>query len=49
MMEALDLKVEWLHRVSYGPIRLADMAEGRWRRLTPREVDAIHRLHGPAR
>jgi 23S rRNA pseudouridine2605 synthase len=49
MMEALGLKVEWLHRVSYGPIRLADLAEGRWRRLTPREIDAIHRLHGPAR
>lgn len=49
LMETLGLKVEWLHRVSYGPIRLGGLAAGRWRRLTPREIAAIHRLHGPAR
>src|SRR3989475_5986105 len=29
--EALGLKVEWLHRVSYGPVRLGKLAEGQWR------------------
>jgi 23S rRNA pseudouridine2605 synthase len=44
--EALDLKVEWLHRVAYGPVRLGRLAEGRWRELTRQEVGAIERLHG---
>jgi len=42
--EALGLKVEWLHRVAYGPVRLGKLAEGRWRALTPREIEAIERL-----
>jgi 23S rRNA pseudouridine2605 synthase len=41
MAEALGLKVEWLHRVSYGPIRLGKLAEGRWRNLTAREIEMI--------
>lgn len=41
MAEALGLKVEWLHRVSYGPIRLGKLAEGRWRNLTAREIATI--------
>jgi 23S rRNA pseudouridine2605 synthase len=49
MMEAVGLKVEWLHRVSYGPVRLGRLAPGRWRPLTPRELQAIERLHAPAR
>jgi 23S rRNA pseudouridine2605 synthase len=49
LAEALDLKVEWLHRVSYGPVRLGDLAAGRYRALTRREIDAIARLHGAAR
>ncbi|MGH7671255.1 MAG: pseudouridine synthase [Gemmatimonadales bacterium] len=44
--EALGLKVEWLHRVAYGPVRLGRLAEGRWRALTGREIEAIERLHG---
>jgi len=44
--EALGLKVEWLHRVSYGPVRLGKLAEGQWRELTRQEIDAIGRLHG---
>lgn len=39
--EALGLKVEWLHRVAYGPVRLGHLAEGRWRALTAREIAAI--------
>ncbi len=41
LAEALDLKVEWLHRVAYGPVRLGRLAEGRWRALTAREIEAI--------
>jgi 23S rRNA pseudouridine2605 synthase len=44
--EALHLKVEWLHRVAYGPVRLGKLAEGKWRELTAREIGAIERLHG---
>ncbi|MGH7531467.1 MAG: pseudouridine synthase, partial [Gemmatimonadales bacterium] len=45
--EALGLKVEWLHRVAYGPVRLGRLAEGRWRDLTAREIAGIERTHGP--
>jgi 23S rRNA pseudouridine2605 synthase len=44
--EALGLKVEWLHRVAYGPVRLGRLAEGRSRALTGREIEAIARLQG---
>jgi 23S rRNA pseudouridine2605 synthase len=44
LAEALGLKVEWLHRVSYGPVRLGRLAEGRNRPLTPAEIRAIDRL-----
>jgi 23S rRNA pseudouridine2605 synthase len=47
LAEALDLKVEWLHRVAYGPVRLGKLPEGKWRVLTPREIEAIGREHGP--
>src|SRR6267143_1409137 len=42
--EALRLKVEWLHRVSYGPVRLGKLAEGKWRELTRQEIGAIERM-----
>jgi pseudouridine synthase len=48
LAEAMGLKIEWLHRVSYGPVRLGDLAEGRHRALTRREIQAIERLHGAA-
>ncbi len=48
LAEALGLKVEWLHRVAYGPVRLGRLAEGKHRRLSPHEIDAIERLHGTA-
>ena len=44
--EALGLKVEWLHRVAYGPVRLGKLPEGKWRELTHAEIGAIERLHG---
>ena len=47
LAEELGLKVEWLHRVSYGPVRLGKLPEGQWRALTPREIEAIGRIHAP--
>ena len=41
MAEALGLKIEWLHRVAYGPVRLGRLGEGKHRVLTPREIEAI--------
>ena len=48
LAEQLDLKVEWLHRVAYGPVRLGSLGEGAYRALTAREIRGIERLHGPA-
>jgi 16S rRNA U516 pseudouridylate synthase RsuA-like enzyme len=48
LAEALGLKVEWRHRVAYGPVRLGRLAEGKYRRLTAPEIEAIERLHGSA-
>ncbi len=48
LAEQLHLKVEWLHRVAYGPIRLGRLTEGAYRALTAREIRDIERLHGPA-
>ena len=42
--EALDLKIEWLHRVAYGPVRLGKLGEGKWRELTRQEIATIERL-----
>ena len=49
MAEVMGLKVEWLHRVSYGPVQLGRLAEGKHRPLTAQEIQAIERLHGPAK
>src|SRR2546428_3987650 len=46
LADALGLKVEWLHRVAYGPVRLGRLGEGGHRRPTPREGAAIQRLKG---
>ena len=48
LAEQLHLKVEWLHRVAYGPVRLGRLPEGAYRALTAREIRDIERLHGPA-
>jgi 23S rRNA pseudouridine2605 synthase len=49
LADMLGLKLEWLHRIAYGPVRLGRLPEGRHRALTRREIEAIERLHGPAR
>lgn len=46
--EAIGLKVEWLHRTRYGPVRLGTLPEGRHRPLTRREVTAIEEIDGAA-
>jgi len=44
LAEVINLKLEWLHRVSYGRVRLGDLPEGRHRPLTRREINAIEKL-----
>jgi 23S rRNA pseudouridine2605 synthase len=41
--EALGLKVDRLARLSYGPVRLGDLAPGQYRPLTPREEAALYK------
>jgi 23S rRNA pseudouridine2605 synthase len=41
--EAMGLKVDRLARLSYGPVRLGDLAPGKYRPLTPREEAAVYK------
>jgi 23S rRNA pseudouridine2605 synthase len=41
--EAMGLKVDRLARLSYGPVRLGDLAPGKHRPLTPREEAALYK------
>jgi 23S rRNA pseudouridine2605 synthase len=41
--EEMGLKVERLARLSFGPVRLGDLAPGRYRPLTPREEAALYK------
>ena len=41
MAEAVGNRVVALRRVRFGPIELADLSEGRSRRLEPAEVEAL--------
>ena len=41
--EEIGLKVERLARLSFGPVRLGDLAPGRYRPLTPREEAALYK------
>src|SRR5918994_646629 len=41
--EALGLKVDRLSRLSYGPVRLGDLAPGKYRPLAPREEVALYK------
>ena len=41
MFEAVDARVERLVRTRIGPLTLAGLREGEWRRLRPREVAAL--------
>ncbi|HEU4570421.1 MAG TPA: pseudouridine synthase [Gemmatimonadales bacterium] len=44
--EAMGCKVDRLARVQYGPIKLGDLAPGRWRVLEPAEVAALYKAVG---
>ncbi len=44
--ESLGLKVDRLARLSYGPVRLGDLAAGEWRPLTDPEIAALYRAIG---
>jgi 23S rRNA pseudouridine2605 synthase len=41
--EAMGLKVDRLARLSYGPVRLGDLAPGKYRPLNPREEAALYK------
>ncbi|HKS07467.1 MAG TPA: pseudouridine synthase [Gemmatimonadaceae bacterium] len=41
LCEALDLKVERLVRIAYGPVRLGSLQPGQWRELQPGEVKRL--------
>jgi 23S rRNA pseudouridine2605 synthase len=53
MLEAIDSKVLKLVRTAIGPIRIGDLAIGKWRTLTPGELEMLvggrRRDHRPAR
>jgi 16S rRNA U516 pseudouridylate synthase RsuA-like enzyme len=39
----MGLRVDRLARLSYGPVRLGDLAPGHYRPLTPREETALYK------
>jgi 16S rRNA U516 pseudouridylate synthase RsuA-like enzyme len=41
MLEAIDSKVLKLVRTAIGPLQIADLSIGKYRPLTPREVDSL--------
>ncbi len=41
MCEAVGHPVKRLERVAFGPLQLGDLPRGRWRRLSPAEVEAL--------
>lgn len=43
LCDAIGHPVRWLRRERFGPIRLGNLARGRWRELTPGEVRAIRK------
>lgn len=44
MMQALDLRVRYLKRVSFGPVQLGDLPRGAMRDLSDEEVSSLRRL-----
>jgi pseudouridine synthase len=47
MIEAVGSKVLKLVRTAIGPVRIGDLAIGKWRRLTAEEVRALVRGQNP--
>lgn len=46
MLEALDVGVRYLKRLSFGPVELGDLEPGEWRDLEAAEVRALRRAAG---
>lgn len=46
MLDYIDVRVLALSRISVGSLTLDDLPEGRWRWITPEEVDALRREAG---
>jgi len=46
MLEQVGHPVIELHRASFGPVSLGDLAPGQWRELTPEEIAALRRAAG---
>jgi 23S rRNA pseudouridine2605 synthase len=46
MCEAVGHPVKRLERVAFGPLALGDLRQGRWRKLTDAEVDALMSASG---
>ncbi|MCD6338760.1 MAG: rRNA pseudouridine synthase [Verrucomicrobia bacterium] len=44
MMKALGVSVERLQRIQIGPIKLGELPSGKWRVLTPAEVQTLFRI-----
>lgn len=44
LMKALDIKIDALRRVAFGPLELGRLKPGRWRPLEPDEVRTLRRL-----
>lgn len=44
MLAELDVKIESLRRVAFGPIELGDLPSGEHRRLTPEEVERLREI-----
>jgi 23S rRNA pseudouridine2605 synthase len=46
MLAAVGLPVVWLQRTSIGPVELGALPLGRWRELSPDEIEALRREAG---
>ena len=49
MFDALGYRVKKLERLSLGPLRLGDLAQGRWRYLTGKEIAQLEQAAKPLR
>ena len=47
--EAIGLRVKRLKRVTFGPLKLGNLADGTWRELRPVEIKALHHAAGIVR
>ncbi|MGI9038371.1 MAG: pseudouridine synthase [Gemmatimonadota bacterium] len=47
LMKALDIRIDSLKRVSFGPIELGRLKQGSWRTLGPQEVRSLRALNRP--